>query len=458
MKSNNTLPEVPLRVKIAYICGQAGWSIASFGVMNLLFYFYDSNLVDGLPMFPRFLPSALLLSFIAFSGRILDAITDPLIAGLSDRSKHPLGRRRFFMAIGGLPFILFSLLVFFPPVHEVSWFNGAWLVATVFLFYFFMTLYITPYFALIAELGQTSKGRLNLSTWVALAWAGGFLIGNGIYAAQGLLEKSGLTSQESLQAVLALFSIPSLILVYIPVFFVDEKKYCRPGSSKQGIWEAIHSSFSNRDFRMFAFADLAYFIALTFLQTGISYYVIQLLGESKEMGSLFMSVLFLISFAIYYPVSLLAHKWGNKKVILISFALLILGLLWMLTWGLLPIPRSLNMIISIVIMIFPISAFGFLFYAVAGDIAEADGLMTGHFKEGLFFGTRTFMSKTGTAIGLLIFPTVSHLGGGEHVTHSGLRVILAISVGFLLIGMILFFKYNEKGIKKVLKEYTRSEN
>lgn len=450
MDFNKPLIPVPVHVKLAYICGQIGWSIASFGIMNLLFYFFDANKVDGVRMFPKFLPTIAVLSIIAGAGRILDAITDPIIAGWSDRSQSRFGRRRIFMAIGGLPFVFFSFIAFLPPVNGVSWFNGAWLIATVFLFYLFMTIYITPYFALIAELGQTSKGRLDLSTWIALAWAIGFLIGNGIYAFQGLIEKLGVSSVHSFQWVVGIYALIALVLVYLPVIFVNEKKYCRPGVSKQGIWEAIHSSFKNKEFRVFALADLAYFIALTFIQTGISFFVIQLMGESKEMGTLFMSALFISSFTLYIPISRLAHRYGNKKIIIISFLLLIFGLMWMLGWGILPFGRIANVVITILIMVFPISAFGFLFYAVAGDIAEADGRETGNYKEGLFFGTRTFMSKTGTAITLFIFPVVSHFGGKE-VSASGLRLALGLAVLFLIIGLLFFLAYDENRIKNILK-------
>jgi len=418
--------------------------------MNLLFYFYDPNKVNGVSMFPRLLPSIAILSVIAGVGRLLDAITDPLIAGLSDRSTHPFGRRRLFMAVGGFPFILLSVLVFLPPTAGPTWINGAWVAVMVLLFYLFMTIYITPYFALIAELGHDSRGRLELSTWIAVAWAFGFLIGNGIYALQGVFENMGFPPIRALQMTLGVFSVVSLILVYLPVIFIDEKKYCYPRVSKQGIWEAVRSSFKNRNFRVFAIADLVYFIALTFIQTGISFYIIQLLGENKEKATAFMSILFLLSFLLYMPISRLAGKWGKKNTVILSFVLFIAGSLFMVTWGLLPIPSMAVNIITICLMIFPVSAFGFLLYAIAGDIAESDGLETGDFKEGLFYGSRTFMSKMGTAVTLFVFPYVIHLGGNSEITTMGLRISLALAALFLTIGMIIFLKYDEKGIKRIL--------
>ena len=53
-------------------------------------------------------------------GRLWDAITDPIIAAMSDRSKSSFGRRRKFLAISRLPFALLSILAFTPPVNAMS--------------------------------------------------------------------------------------------------------------------------------------------------------------------------------------------------------------------------------------------------------------------------------------------------------------------------------------------------
>ena len=53
-------------------------------------------------------------------GRLFDAFTDPMIAGLSDKSHSKFGRRRKFLAISVLPFSLLSVLAFIPPVQGSS--------------------------------------------------------------------------------------------------------------------------------------------------------------------------------------------------------------------------------------------------------------------------------------------------------------------------------------------------
>ena len=105
-----------------------------------------------------------ILGLIMIFGRVIDAIADPLIAFLSDKSKSKFGRRRFFLMIGGLPLAICAVLIFFPPVASTSFINAIYLAVIFGLFFFFYTMYVAPYIALIPEFGHTEKERLNITT------------------------------------------------------------------------------------------------------------------------------------------------------------------------------------------------------------------------------------------------------------------------------------------------------
>ncbi|MDC7218338.1 MAG: MFS transporter [Spirochaetales bacterium] len=451
MKQIETLP---YGKKILYALGQLGWSLGSFGVMNLLYYFYDSNSNDeGGRMFPVYLGSAAVLGIIAALSRVFDGITDPLIAGLSDRSQSSLGRRRTYMALGALPFALLSLLIFLPPSSSAS-LNTLWLFVLTFLFYLFMTMYVTPFFALMSELGHSPDERLELSTMISVTWALGFMMGNGSYAFQGILEGAGLAPVRAFQTVLGIFALISALLMYLPVIFIDENRYCEKHHSEEGSFKAVLSAFGNRDFLFFTLSDLTYFLALTFIQTGISFYVIQLLGLPKENATLIMSILFILSFLFYVPVSLAAKKVGKKKLLSAAFILFIVSWVIVSFWGKLPLPPMVQALIVAVLSALPLAIFGILPNAIVADIAEADGQETGNFKAAVFFGARTFMSKMGASITLLIFPLISHLGGekGGSPTEGGIRLTTWTAILFLILGLLLFSRYNEKRIMTLLEQ------
>jgi len=451
---DKTIEKLPFGKKIIYALGQLGWSLGSFGVMNLLYYFYDSNSqADGGRMFPLYIGSAAALGIIASLSRVFDGITDPLIAGLSDRSKSPFGRRRTYMAIGAFPFALISLLIFLPPSAS-SLFNTLWLFVFTFLFYFFMTMYVTPFFALMSELGHTPDERLQLSTMISVTWALGFMIGNGSYAIQGLLESTGMEPVKAFQSVIGGFALIAGILMYLPVIFIDEKKYCEAHTSEEGSFKAVINAFKNRDFLFFTLSDLTYFLALTFIQTGISFYIIQLLHLPKEMASTLMVALFLGSFVFYVPVSLVARKTGKKNLLIFAFSIFIFCWLFLSFWGRLPLSENAQAFITVILSALPMAIFGILPNAIVADIAEADGRRTGNYKAAVYFGARTFMSKMGASITLLIFPLITHIGGepGGAPTEMGIRFTTYAAMLFLVIGLLIFLKYDEKSTLKMLED------
>jgi Na+/melibiose symporter-like transporter len=93
----NTKLNSKLAVFLLYSLGQLGWSLTSFGVLNLLTYFYLPPQEGGEAIFPPYifqgaiLGALTLIGIIASGGRFFDAFTDPLIANLSDRSTSGLG-------------------------------------------------------------------------------------------------------------------------------------------------------------------------------------------------------------------------------------------------------------------------------------------------------------------------------------------------------------------------------
>ena len=79
-----------LKEKFCYASGDI-YGGGAFMVFSLLFMNF-LVLVEGLPVV-----SATLIIFI---GKVWDAITDPIVGSLSDRTRSRFGRRRIFFLIG----------------------------------------------------------------------------------------------------------------------------------------------------------------------------------------------------------------------------------------------------------------------------------------------------------------------------------------------------------------------
>lgn len=491
---HSQVQSLPMWKKIMYAMGQFGWCVASYGVQNLLNYFYMPPEGSGEQLFPTFIFQGAvvlgltIIGLISFGGRVFDAITDPIIAGLSDRSKSKFGRRRLFLLIGALPFALTSVLVFIPIVPAQSVVNAIWIGFMIVLFYLFFTLYLTPYYALISELGHNPKERLTLSTIIAITWALGFMVGSQAYVFQGIFErvlnipvmlpeiKSLLMNGEvypmivgemqriqtqALQIVIIIFGLIGFVGMMLPVIFINEKKYCESHVSTEGSFEAVGSALKNKNFVLFTFSDLLYYLALTIIQIGISYYVIVLLKLPKDMASFLMIILFLVSFIFYVPINLIAQKIGKKKVIIFGFISFSLGYLFIYFMGddLSFIPNIIQGIFIMCWCAIPMGIFGILPNAVVADIAEADGIKNGNYKAGVFFGARGLIQKMGISIANLIFPSFLLLGKSVE-NDTGVRVSAIAALLFCLLGVAVFLRYDEKKVLSILatkEELTEEE-
>ncbi len=445
---------LPLWKKVMYALGQFGWSLGSFSVGNLLVYFYLPPESGSRAIFPSFIHQGYILGFLTVIGlifafgRIWDAFTDPWIAGLTDRSTSPFGRRRKFLAIGALPFAFLGVLAFVPPVAGESVLNTVWLFVVVTLFYWFMTMYVTPFFAWMSELGHNPKERLFLSTLISITWALGFATGSQAPALQSHFEAT-MAAVPAFQLTVAIFAGIAAVLMYLPVIFIDERRYCEPNISTEGTFQAVMSAFRNRNFLFFTLSDLTYWSALTFITTGLVYYVTILLGLDKSVYSQLMLVLFALSFLFYVPVNLIAQKLGKKKLLIIAFVLYAAVFVIVFPLGRWPMEPIVQAYLLMVLASMPLAIFGILPNAIIADIAEADGIRTGNFKAGIFFGARTFMSKVGQMLGALIFPSMLLLGKSPG-NDIGVRLTGVVAFGFCAAGFFLFLKYNEKEVLKIL--------
>lgn len=459
---NKQVEKLGFGKKIIYAIGQFGWCLASYAVFNLINYFYMPPESTQELMFPPFIFqgavifSVTIIGIITFGGRIFDAITDPIIAGLSDRSRSKFGRRRKFMLIGSIPFAITSVLIFIPIVPKESVINVVWLGSLMVLFYLFFTVYVTPYYALISELGHTPQERLTLSTIIAITWALGFMAGSQAYIFQGLFESVGFSPTMALQSVVVIFAVVGLVCMLLPVIFIDESRYCEHHVSKEGSFEAVRTALKDKNFLFFALSDLMYFLALTIIQVGISYYVIVLLELPKDQASIYMLVLFLTSFVFYVPVNLITKVIGKKNMLVSAFVLFGIGyiLVAVMGNGISFIPKVVQGYILMVWCAIPMAIFGILPNAIVADIAEANGIETGNYKAGVFFGARGLVNKFGVSIANLIFPSFLLLGKSVD-NDIGVRISAISALIFCIIGMALFMMYNEK---KVLKTLAKKED
>ncbi len=405
-----------------------------------------------------------ILGLISFICRIFDAVTDPWIASLSDRSRNPRGRRIPFMKRAAIPFAIITVLVFFAPVgvnkgETTSAVNIVWVLVMLILFYLFMTMYCTPYNALISEFGKTQEDRMYISTAISLTFFFGTLLAYLPFALAGPLQGMGISFAWSYRIWFIVLAVIALICMLIPAFKLNEKDFVDAKPSDSNAMKSLVKTFQNKEFRKFSLSDIAYWIGLTLFQTGLPFFVKVSMKLDESNTMLFMGGMTVLSACFYPFVSRLVAKYGKKKLVICGFLGLavayvitaLIGTVSFLT-GMLP------GILIVFIAAFPMALLGIIPQAIVADVAEQDSIETGEKREGMFFAARTFAMKLGQSVAMLVFTSLAVIGSSQDLTSNdltasaeGLQIVAIVAVVFCVLGAVILASYNEKKVMDTIQ-------
>ena len=463
---------------IIFAIGQLGWSLLSGIISAWLVTFYlptSGDIKNGAIQY--IIPGLAIGGFMTVLGlitalsRVFDAVTDPLIASLSDRSKNPRGRRIPFMQIAAIPLSIVTVLLFCAPVAEQSPWNIVWISVAIVLFYLFMTMYCTPYNALISEFGKTQEDRMFISTSISLTFFAGTLLAYTPFVFAPML-KDAVGFAWSYRICFIVLAVVACVCMMLPTFLLKEKEFVETKPSEENVIRSLVSTFKNKDFRTFSLSDIMYWVGLTMFQTGIPFFVKVSLGFGPQIVMVAMGGMTVLS-AVFYPfVTGLVKKFGKKKLIVAGF--LGLAICYALTAvasipGFLPEEGHANALswvflaIIMVISALPMALLGIIPQSIVADVAEAEAKTTGQNREGMFFAARTFAMKFGQSIAMILFTSLAILGvkQGELdaegnvindivASKGGLIIVAIVAAAFCVVGAIILLFYREKKIMKII--------
>ena len=438
-----------------FAIGQFGWSVLSALISSFLVSYYQPDPATQAAGQPLFIPQGLvifgiltILGAITWFGRIFDAVTDPWIASLSDRCRSKAGRRIPFMRAAAIPFAAATVLTFWSPVQGESWINAGFLFVMLTLFYLFMTMYCTPYNALIPELGTDQKTRMAISTSISFTFIAGMALAYMAPVVWGMLEGPLGSRVLAIRVTFTVMSLIGLVCMFVPVFTIKETDYVQVTPSQSTALKSLSATFRNKDFRIFVASDIVYFLGITMFQNAMLYFVTSLLGLEEGMSTVYFVGMTALSVLFYPLVSKLTPKTGKKKLILIAFGIFTVAFAYTATLGkLLPVSPTIQGYILCVLAAPAMAIFGILPQAVVADIAECDEIQTHENRSGMFYAARTFSMKMGQAIAMLL---VTSLGTIRQDIGLGYRIIAITAACVCVLGGILFMIYDEKRVYGVI--------
>lgn len=457
-----------------FAVGQLGWSTLS-GIISawfVTFYLPTQNDINS-GAIQYIMPGLVIGGFLTILGlitalsRVFDAVTDPLIASLSDRSKNKRGRRIPFMQYAAIPLSVVTVLLFCAPVETISGWNVVWISVFVVLFYLFMTMYCTPYNALISEFGKTQDDRMYISTAISLTFFAGTLLAYTPFVFAGMLRGS-VGFAWSYRICFIVLAIISCICMLIPTFFLKEKEFVDTKPSNANMFKSLGATFKNKSFRTFVGSDIMYWVGLTLFQTGLPFFVKVSMKLDESYTMIFLGGMTVLS-AVFYPiVPKLVKKFGKKKLVISGFlglaiAYVITGLIGVI--GTTVIPGVVYGVVICIIAAFPMALLGIIPQSIVADVAEADGYDTGENREGMFFAARTFAMKFGQSLAMLVFTSLAIIGTTQNTNSNditasvlGMTIVGFVAVAFCTLGAIILSFYNEKKVMSTIDKNQKEKN
>ena len=454
---------LPKRKMYRYCLADIAKGLFTGMISNYLLYFYQPTTKSGLP---SLLPGNKLLGYITIMalitaiGKVVDAVTDPIVASFSDKCTHKAGRRMPFLRYSAIPYALSVLLIFYAPFKEGSVANAIWVGVFLVVYYTAYTLYFIPKNALVPEIIPDTKVRVG---YYGISTA--FFMGSSsfMYAATlfvDLLKKAGLTPLWAWRTVFTVFAAIGITCLLLSAYAFNEKDYVEENRKpKESIFKSFALVFKSKDFVVFTAGDLFSGVSMAFFQTAMLYYITMLLNVPESQSFLVMLTAIVVAIALFPFIIKISRKF-NKKIPLVASSGVFTVVFGIIYFGdkLAALAPGNELIIGFivgVIVAFPFAAINILPQPIISDIIQLDSIKNGVNREGIFSAVKTFIEKVASAIAMMGVSSILAIGAieGESVSLLGVKLTGVCAGIFSLLSLIFFIFYNDKRVVSSIEKY-----
>ncbi len=429
---------VPRRVKLAFGAGDLGPAVAT--IILSFFQLFFLTTVAGLR--PALAGSIVLIV------KIWDALNDPLVGWLSDRTRSRFGRRRPWILFGALPFgVIFFLQWIVPPFDDTGKFLYYLVVALLFSIAF--TVVNIPYTALTPELTPDYDERTSLT-----AYRFAFSIGGSVVA--GVLHQiivSHFCADPNVCQVAemrlgymvaaAIWSV-GVIPFFIWCFAGTHEQYQTSGTySGPSLLTQVTQAFQNRPYLFVIGIYLCSWLAVQVTASVLAFYITFWM-QRPDLIPVMLAVVQGSSWIWLFIWNTISAQIGKRAVYMIGMCFWI-GV-QMVLFFVQPDQVALTVGLGFLAGIGIATAY-LIPWSMMPDVIEHEELRTGERNEGVFYGFMVFLQKLGLALGLfLVSLALEWQGFDQHapIGHQPASALLAIRVMLgplpaivLIIGIVL---------------------
>ncbi|WP_024865109.1 MFS transporter [Butyrivibrio sp. FCS014] len=409
------------------------WNRASYGFADIygggafvvISTFYTVFLTKALGM-----PTAM-AGTIPLIGKIWDAVTDPLMGNIADRTSSKLGAKRFWMLVGSIISALTFVIMWIPYTAGGS-------VTGQYIFYVLMymlfstgfTIVMVPYNGLLPDMIDDYTVRARFSSARMIFSAFGAIIA-------GLIPTIMIrdnTNKSQYLTVSVLFAVIFLVAILLTVLGTWEKQKEVNKTSVKETFTQSFTVFKSHSFRLFIGIFIFGQAAADFI-TGLAvYYIDDVLNAygggnfTKLMGVILISQF--IGMILFGPIM---ARTSKKFPILFGTPFRMVATLAMLFFSYEGAPFVVILALSFVIGL-SMAGVSTSIYAILSDLVDVDELITSMSRPGICSGMATFTRKiaaglSSATIGVLL----SMVGYNETLANTGMRQAASTQRGIALI-------------------------
>ncbi len=419
------------KTKWFYGVGDIGNATVNSAIQFFLMkYFTDAALI-----LPALAGNALLI------GKIWDAINDPLLGWITDKTQSKHGRRRIFMLFGAVPLaISIALLWSVPPGMSQVW-TFVWIAGTFILFDTIWTFTNVPYYALTSELTEDYDERRSLTVYRMVLAIPAYLLG----AALTPMIVGFFAIQRTGYGFIGIaYGILAALALLISAGGIKERPQVVKTKGEESPIKSFKAAFKNKTFVYLCAIYFLINISFAFAKTLMAYFVeYQLM--MKEMVTLAMGIMLICVF-ISMPVwNKIAEKMDKGPAYAIGMGVggLALALLFFLPH------RPTIWIYPLMVL----AGFGFASnwvfpWAMVADVSDYDRVETGKYRSGIYYGVWGLATKISEALAMAAVGWIlSGFGYVANVEQSfnallGIRLFMCIIPAVcIFIGVPFLIKY-----------------
>ncbi len=389
-----------------------------------------------------------------------DAINDPLMGLIADRTNTRWGKFRPYLLWGGLPLGAAGVLTFTTPDLSDSG-KLVWAYITYSLMMTAYTVVNLPYSGLLGVITPNTQERTTLASLRFIgAFSGGILT---THFTPKLVEYFGGDDARLGWQLTAAFWAVCAVALFTWSFLGTRERVSPPAQQKPDVKRDVQDLFRNKPWLVLASLAILVMLNISIRSQSTAYYMKYYANAEDLIGS-FISSSLVASLLGAASTPLWTKLWGKKKLFVILMVLLtVLSLLFFV------IPRdALWLMFTVNILInFVMGPKAPLVFAMYADAADYGDWKFGRRATGFIFAAASFAQKLGGAlagyfIGLM-FAAMGYQANVEQTEDSLFGILLLMSIlpaGFSFIALLVATRYplSEQQLDQISSELaTRRE-